>query len=62
MERDENSRNINFKLVNINNDIKIIKDTLFDMKVEMNEMKKLIEEYIIKPKKEKLEKNYWFYK
>lgn len=62
MERDENRRNINFKLVNINNDIKIIKDTLFDMKVEMNEMKKLIEEYIIKPKKEKLEKNYWFYK
>jgi len=61
MERDENNRNINFKLVNINNDIKIIKDTLFDMKVEMNEMKKLIQELILVSQKEP-EKNYWFYK
>lgn len=62
MDKEENRRNIVFKITCINNDIKVIKDTLFDMKVEMNEMKKLIDEYIIKPKKEKLEKNYWFYK
>lgn len=59
--REENKKIVQYKISLIENDIKVIKDTLFDMKIEMNEIKKLIEEYIIKPKKEKLEKNYWFY-
>ncbi len=57
-----NKKVITNKLTHISNEIKIMKDTMFDMKVEMNQMKKDLETYIIKPKKDKLEKNYWFYK
>ena len=60
--REENKKIVQYKISLIENDIKIMKDTMFDIKIEINEMKKLIDEYIIKPKKEKLEKNYWFYK
>ena len=51
------------KICIINNDIKIMKDTIFDMKIEMNEMKKLLEDIILfNQKKDNVEKNYWFYK
>ena len=51
------------KICIINNDIKIMKDTIFDMKIEMNEMKKLLEDIILfNQKKDNVQKNYWFYK
>ena len=43
---EENKKMVIHKLSIINNDIKIMKDTIFDMKMEMNEMKKLIMQII----------------
>ena len=60
---DNQERMILHKICIINNDIKIMKDTIFDMKIEMNEMKKLLEDIILfNQKKDNVEKNYWFYK
>jgi len=60
---DNQQRMILHKICIINNDIKIMKDTIFDMKIEMNEMKKLLEDIILfNQKKDNVEKNYWFYK
>jgi len=64
MEEDKvlnNKKILTHKLCIIQNDIKIMKDTMFDMKMEMNEMKKLIQELILVSQREP-EKNYWFYK
>lgn len=62
---DEKQRILTHKISIINNDIKIMKDTIFDMKIEMNEMKQLLEQIIIyNNKNQKIEdtkKNYWFY-
>lgn len=63
MEALPSERIILHKICIINNDIKIMKDTIFDMKIEMNEMKKLLEDIILfNQKKDNVEKNYWFYK
>lgn len=60
---DNQQRMILHKICIINNDIRIMKDTIFDMKMEMNEMKKLLEDIILfNQKKDNVEKNYWFYK
>ena len=58
----ENKKMVIHKLSIINNDIKIMKDTIFDMKMEMNEMKKLIMQIIAchENNKEKISKG-WFW-
>ncbi len=56
-----NKRIIIHKITCIQNDMKIIKDTFFTMKMEMEEMKKKIQELILVREKDN-EKNYWFYK
>lgn len=44
---DENKKRIILhKISIIENEIKIMKDTMFDMKIEMNEIKKLIMEIV----------------
>jgi len=60
---DKGEAHILHKICIINNDLKILKDTFFDMKVEMNEMKQLLEQIIAfnNQKKEDSKKNYWFY-
>jgi len=60
---DDSKPHILHKICIINNDLKILKDTFFDMKVEMNEMKQLLEQIIAfnNQKKEDSKKNYWFY-
>jgi len=60
-EKKNEKRILTHKLSVVSNDIKIMKDTMFDMKIEMNEMKKIIYELILVTQKEP-EKNYWFYK
>ena len=65
-EKINNKRILTHKLSVVQNDIKIMKDTMFDMKIEMNEMKKLIFELVKynhqQSVKEDEKKNYWFYK
>jgi len=60
----KDNRIVLHKICIINNDIKIMKDTIFDMKIEMNEMKKLLEQMIVynNQKIEEPKNNYWFYK
>jgi len=66
-EKINNKRILTHKLSVVQNDIKIMKDTMFDLKCEMNEMKKLIMDIIEynnnkESVKEEEKKNYWFYK
>jgi len=66
-EKINNKRILTHKLSVVQNDIKIMKDTMFDMKIEMNEMKKLIMDIIQynnnkESVKQEEKKNYWFYK
>ena len=59
---DKDNRQVLYKITIINNDIKIMKDTIFDMKMELNEMKKSIEQLIIyNQKKDETKNNYWFF-
>lgn len=50
-----------YKLSCIQNDMRIIKDTFYTMKMEMEEIKKVVQELILVREKD-TEKNYWFYK
>jgi len=56
-----NKRIVIYKLSCIQNDMRIIKDTFYTMKMEMEEMKKVVQELILVRDKD-TEKNYWFYK
>ena len=56
-----NKRIIIHKITCIQNDMRIIKDTFYTMKMEMEEMKKVVQELILVRDKD-TEKNYWFYK
>tara|TARA_E500000318_G_scaffold39360_1_gene37919 strand:+ start:335 stop:529 length:195 start_codon:yes stop_codon:yes gene_type:complete len=61
---DENDEKIILHKFNIiSNDIKIMKDTIFDMKIELNEMRKILQELINynNQKIEEPKKNYWFF-
>tara|TARA_R100001509_G_C4843475_1_gene207459 strand:- start:929 stop:1123 length:195 start_codon:yes stop_codon:yes gene_type:complete len=62
MDKEEKAHVLH-KICIINNDLKILKDTFFDMKIEMNEMKKLLDQIIafnnLQIKENK--KNYWFF-
>ena len=65
-EKINNKRILTHKLSVVQNDIKIMKDTMFDMKIEMNEMKKLIMDIIQynnnkESVKQEEKKNYWLY-
>ena len=67
-EKLNNKRILTHKLTIIQNDIKIMKDTIFDLKMKMNEMKKLILDIIQFNHAQNIKsnnndkKNYWFYK
>ena len=63
--REENKKIVQYKISLIENDIKIMKDTMFDIKIEINEMKKLILDLVKynhqQSLKQEEKKNYWLY-
>lgn len=59
---EEKKKIVLHKISIIQNDIKIMKDTMFDMKMEMNEMKNLIRQIILENENKKPEiSKGWFW-
>jgi len=59
---EEKKKIVIHKISIIQNDIKIMKDTMFDMKMEMNEMKNLIRQIILENENKKPEiSKGWFW-
>ena len=55
----DSKRYVAHKITTLQNDINIMKTLTNDLKNEIVEIKKIMMEYLAKPKEEK---NYWFYK